>query len=258
MIICFSGTGNTRYVSDMLSDALGDHIVRLPASLLSNPEKAVINIPDGRAIWAFPIHCWGVPPRARDVMARCTLKGDGEILHYMVATCGDDIGNAAGQWRRTMRRRGWKTAAAYSVQMPNNYTFMKGFDVDSAELARRKLEAAPMRVAHIAGEIAGGGGHDDIVRGRWPWIKTSIIYRWFGLFMTSTRPFHVTDECSGCGRCIRNCAMATISMVDGKPSWGEVCSMCARCYHCCPHHAVAYGKATRGKGQYLCPSYDLE
>ena len=37
------------------------------------------------------------------------------------------------------------------------------------------------------------------------------------------------------------------------PHWGNRCAMCLRCYHSCPRNAVAYGKATAGKGRYMAP-----
>ena len=39
MIICFTGTGNTRHIADILQDILGDELVRLAPGLMSNPEK---------------------------------------------------------------------------------------------------------------------------------------------------------------------------------------------------------------------------
>lgn len=38
-----------------------------------------------------------------------------------------------------------------------------------------------------------------------------------------------------------------------RPSWGQDCAGCLACYHVCPRHAVMYGKATVGKGQYMNP-----
>ena len=43
--------------------------------------------------------------------------------------------------------------AGYSVIMPNNYILLPGFDVDSKEVERQKLEDAPAAVAAIAAAI---------------------------------------------------------------------------------------------------------
>ena len=39
-------------------------------------------------------------------------------------------------------------------------------------------------------------------------------------------------------------------LAEGRPVWGADCAMCLACYHHCPEHAVGYGNATKGKGQY--------
>ena len=256
MIICFSGTGNTRLCADLLSKALGDQVhhlrardLRDPASFKTSdlprdtkdmPESARDKVSDNkRVIWMFPVYSWGMPPVFERFMNEAQLNFSRDTLHYMVCTCGDDIGLTAKLWRKTMGKRGWQTAAAFSVQMPNTYVFMKGFDVDKPEVAQAKLNAAPTRVRHIAAAIDNHSravaealdnlGHtnetvdagmipvmpDDVVTGGFAWIKSHIIRPWFMRFAMSPKPFHATDACTGCGLCARSCPMANITM---KPS----------------------------------------
>ncbi|MCC8119418.1 MAG: EFR1 family ferrodoxin [Bacteroidales bacterium] len=258
MIICFSGTGNSRRIADILQDMLGDEVMRFAPGQMSEPERVRIDVTDGRVIWVFPIHAWGLPKQMVKVMRRIKIESRKPVSHFMVATCGDDIGYADRQWRRLVRQRGFHDAGAFSVQMPNTYTMMKGFDVDPEELAQHKLEAAEARAEDISVAIDHDKEVTDVVRGSWPWVKTSILYPLFQRFMCNPRRFHATEACVGCGKCSRNCPLANISMEDKQPKWGDNCTMCTRCYQCCPNHAVAYGKATEGKGQYLCPGYTLK
>ncbi len=72
-------------------------------------------------------------------------------------------------------------------------------------------------------------------------------------FLTSPKPFHVADSCTGCGKCSKVCPMGNIMLENLKPEWGNRCTMCLACYHHCPHKSVEYGKRTRGKGQYTAP-----
>lgn len=245
MIIYFSGTGNSAYVAQQLSELLNDKIVSITATVQDEIKS------DVRIIWVFPIYSWGVPPVVKSVIETIWLKTG--LSHYMVCTCGDDIGNAHHQWRRLINRRGWNAVASYSVIMPNTYTLMKGFDVDNKELEQRKLNEAPARISYIAERITQGIEEDNVMRGAWAWVKTAVIYPYFVKFCMSPRPFHYTEKCVGCGLCSRECPMQNIVMNNGKPQWGNNCAMCLRCYHVCPVHSVAYGKKTIGKGQYLCP-----
>lgn len=257
MIIYFSGTGNTRHCALELAKLLGDNVVELSGKVLTEPDSVTVNLDVNRVVWMFPTYSWGVPPVVLDFMRRATIDGGEQARHYMVTTCGDDIGRCAAMWRRVMSQRGYNAVASYSVTMPNTYVCMKGFDVDSRELERQKLDGAAARVAEIARRISGDVSGDMVTVGSWAWVKTAIIYPWFVRFDMSPRPFRATEACTGCGICRRNCPMDNISADDHRrPVWHDRCAMCLRCYHICPSHAVAYGKTTRGKGQYMYPVKD--
>lgn len=260
MIICFSGSGNSRRVADLLQDLLGDELVRLSPGEFLDPQKVKIKVYDRRVIWVFPTHGWGVPKGAERVMRRSNIYSKNDVTHYMVTTCGDDIGMADKEWRRIMSSRGWKTASAFSVQMPNNYVCLPGFDVDSPELAGEKLEKMPSRVEHIAAVIEERPQEQitDVVRGAWPRVKSYVLKPLFKKFLTSSKWFKATEACAGCGRCAHNCPFNTISMDGFRPKWHGYCTMCLKCYHCCPNHAVDYMGLTKKKGQYICPGYSIK
>lgn len=251
MIIYFSGTGNTRHCAIELARLLGESVHELSADELKDPSSARIDTADERVIWAFPTYSWGMPPVVADVIVKAQFSDKVRAArHYMLTTCGDDMGYTDRQWRRILKKRGFNTAGAYAVIMPNTYTLMKGFDVDSPELAREKVAASAERIKLIA-EAIRNGGDDMPIRGSFPWIKSAIIYPWFKRFAMSPKPFHTNAACTACGLCSRVCPMENISPdPDGTPVWGKDCALCLRCYHSCPRRAICYGKATDGKGQW--------
>ena len=246
MIILFSGTGNSLHIANILSETLGDRIVKLPVK-----DNVVDCLDNDRVIWVFPVYSWGVPPVVARWIAELSIAGADKAVHHAVMTCGDDVGMADRMWRKAIEKRGWKAAGAYSVIMPNTYVLMKGFDVDSPEVASEKIEAASPRTKAIAESILKNGSARiaEVVRGAFPWVKTKIIYPWFVRFDMSPKPFHSTDACVGCGLCAQACPLSNILMVESRPQWGDNCALCLGCYHTCPHHAVAYGKATLRKGR---------
>jgi UDP-glucose 4-epimerase len=48
----------------------------------------------------------------------------------------------------------------------------------------------------------------------------------------------ITDECNGCGRCVKYCVFGQIEIVDGRAVVGEECKGCGRCAMECKRDAV--------------------
>lgn len=252
MIICFSGTGNSLMVARELQRHIGGEILSLEGELLLNPAATVHRVPEGEdVVWVFPIYSWGVPPVMARFIRRCKLKGAHESRHFMVCTCGDDIGRADDRWRNLVGRRGWTPRGAFSVIMPNTYVCMKGFDTDAPEVKASKLAAMPERVTRIVAAMRRGFAESDVTRGSYAWLKTAVVYPFFKYTCMSPGPFAATDACITCGLCARECPMENITMNNGRPTWGDRCALCLRCYHHCPVHAIEYGKETQSKGQYV-------
>ena len=248
MIIFFSGTGNSKALAKELASHTGD-------SLYDISSKEQLPDTGRRVIWAFPIYSWGLPGPVVDAIRCLSGTGIDRVPHFMTATCGDDAGLADRQWHRLIESRGWDAAGANTVIMPNTYTMMKGFDVDAESVASVKLAAFPARAKEIASKIVGGVRETDVTRGRFAWFKSQIIYPGFMRWAVSTKPFHATTACISCGKCAGNCPVGAIKMEGDHPVWnGRPCAMCERCYHACPVHAIAYGHATDGKGQYMFPT----
>ena len=184
MIVCFSGTGNTRSAALQLAARLGDsHVVFPDAAMLRDPGSAVLmpGEQDSCIVWAFPVYGWGMPPVVERLIRSAKLEGRGALLpHYMLATCGDDIGRTDRHWRRAMADRGWKAAGAFVVRMPNTFVFMPGFNVDSEAVATRKLSDAPAVIARIADMIGGKIPVEDIViPGAMPGLKSGLLRSFF-------------------------------------------------------------------------------
>ncbi len=138
--------------------------------------------------------------------------------------------------------------------MPNNYVLFPGFDVDPQEVEKRKLADAEPRMREIIRRIKNKEETTDCHIGSLPRLKSRVIFPLFNRFAVSARPYRSTDVCNGCGKCVRHCPTRNISLSpDKRLVWGDRCAMCVACYHICPHHAIAYGNKTRGKGTYFHP-----
>ena len=247
MILCFSGTKNSQLAALSLASRLGDRLVMMDAETLTSPGQ----LDSGeRLVWVCPVHSWGLPKAVRRYMRAVQIPGAESANHFLVVTCGDDCGLTASMWRSEMRRRQWKTLGAHSVFMPNTYVTLPGFNVDTPEVAARKMEAMPARIDEIGHAIKCSSPIDSIYRGTLPWLKTRVIYPLFMALLTSPRPFR-SHDCISCGRCVKACPLGNVTLSnEGTPAWGRHCTLCLACYHVCPRHSIEYGNSTRRKGQW--------
>lgn len=257
MILWFSGTGNSRHAAETVALITGDRNTALMADRnIPAIEREAAADTTGRVVWVFPVYSWGVPPIVEDFISRLPSDIFEGRKHFMVATCGDDIGLTDRQWRKLMHRKGWQTEGCWSVQMPNTFVTMKGFDVDPVQTAETKLTLAEDRIKHIAERILQNGDETDVVRGKFARVKSSIIRPWFKRFaIGGKKPFRATDACTGCSNCAKTCPTCNITIVGNRPQWGNNCALCLGCYHHCPRKAIEYGNKTVHKGQYTFDSF---
>lgn len=246
MIAYFSGTGNSRHIAEKLAVQTSDHACDITC------EKFCPDDSDHVLGLVFPVYAWGLPLYYEHFLSTICLRQFTYI--YMVCTCGDDIGCTDRLLARKLRTLGNKRlSAAFSVQMPNTYIGLPGFDVDTEEIAREKLARTGDRLRAIAQAVnTRREGYTDVWRGRFPRVKSYLLGPLFNLLLTSDRPFHATDRCLRCGKCAAVCPLHNIRTgKDGHPSWQGFCTVCLRCYHACPSRAIEYRPFGKEKGQYL-------
>lgn len=247
MIFYYSATGNTRYAARYLAGRLG-------TSAIDILDCGDIPSSDGPVGLMCPIYCWGIPPVFRRFLERLIPSVPADSYLFAVSTCGDEAGTAMKTLDRFLNeRRGKGADGMWSLQMPNTYVLLPGFDVDSEKVERAKLEKAPQRLDDIAAMInRRERGVYDVVEGSVPALR-SAVFPLFERWGVTPKWWSASEGCIGCGRCSRICPAKNVAMTDGHPVWGNVCFSCCACFHCCPAKAISYSWFTRGKSQYLCP-----
>lgn len=251
MIFCFSGTGNSLSIAHTLAAATNDEVC-----LLTFETEALVKLSEGERIGLiFPIYGWGLPNVVSAFVNRMRVVSSQAPYIYMVCTCGDDIGRTDRLLRRRLRKRGLELSAAWSVIMPNTYTALPGFDVDSQALAAKKLEESKLRISHIAALVGQYAIVEADVRpGQFAWVKSYILGPLFRTFLTTDQRLHTDDRCVGCKCCEKVCPVKNIRADRaGHPQWMGHCTGCLACYHHCPTHSLQCGAFTKHKGQYQYP-----
>lgn len=250
MIYYFSGTGNSKAVANELGNGLNSPVKHIMEGFSLNDFPG-----DNQIGLVFPVYSWGVPPVMLDFIKNIPSEALTDIRRknlWIVMTCGDEVAKAPEMVISELSKIGLSPQSIWSVIMPNDYVLLPGFDVDTSTVENEKLKNAPERIAEIIKGITSGQKGIDVTRGKMAWMKTKLVYPLFKRWGIFPKKWHFTNACVGCGICERNCPMGNIHLnSESEPQWGENCCSCLACYHCCPRHAVAYGKETMKKGQYF-------
>ena len=249
MVVYFSGTGNSRYCAELLAARLDDELTDAFPFIRGGTAADLYS----ERPWVFvsPTYAWQLPHVFRDFLRSGRLRGSRTA--YFVMTCGDEIGNAGAKIRQLCAQKGFVCRGVLSVVMPENYIAM--FDVPDAEESARMVAAARPVLETAAGTIrqdrpfpAGRAGAADR-------LKTGVVNPLFCALFLRSGPFHATDACVGCGKCVQSCPLGNIRLESGKPVWGSRCTHCMACICGCPSTAIEYGRRSRGRRRYQCVRY---
>lgn len=258
MILCFSGCGNSKFVANELSRLTGDTIQFI------NPgdDHPVVNLQPSEPLGIVcPVYAWAVPRLVTEYIKRLkilhadTLTNPESVSYcYLACTCGDNVGRTPERLARVLRSKGIRLNAAFSFVMPETYINIPGFHLDSDSNAARKIAAVRDRLPQVAARILNRDNVIDVERGKMPIVNSYILNPLFYGLLITDRKFTVSDDCVRCGKCAEVCQLNNISIEGGRPVWHGNCTNCMACYHHCPSNAIHFGKATKGKGQYVFPS----
>jgi len=251
MIFYFTGTGNSSWVAKSLGDAFSENVIAV--SDYMNGDTIILpefTLTSAECIgFVFPVHSWGIPPIMRKFIKQLCFNAYTGQMVFGVFTCGDECGYTKKMFLKLIHSKGWECRHVYSVQMPNNYMLLPGFDVDSKELEKQKIEKAKALLPKIIQAIRDDLPIKEYSKGSMSFLKSRMIYPLFCKFALNSRPFHATTACNACGICGKNCPTKTITVTD-KPVWGNHCTQCLSCINRCPSRAIEYGKKTQKKSRY--------
>ena len=259
MIFYFSGTGNTRWAAKILSTATGEVLINMAEA--RQGDCAFTLSSNERIGFCFPVHGWRPPQLVRSFIRRLSIKDAKGHYCFALCTAGDNIGETFDIFEHDLENVGLHLDSRCSLIMPESYVGLPFMDVDPPEKEQAKKHSAQEQLKQYAQHVVECKlMNGPIVRGHWPRINSRIIGGYFVNHLITDKPFYVDEErCIKCGKCATVCPVENIDGGTGKcPSWrhnGE-CLTCFACYHHCPKHAIAFGKRTKGKGQYYYKAYN--
>lgn len=90
MILYFSGTGNSRYAAELLSEQLNEELLDLGKRIKSGEKSPIFST--GPWVFVSPTYGWQLPHIFEEYLRAVELLGAKRA--YFVLTCGSDIGGA--------------------------------------------------------------------------------------------------------------------------------------------------------------------
>lgn len=255
MIFYFSGTGNSLWVAKQLSLALDETIISISEELNSRKNDFTYNLKQNeKIIFVFPVHSWGPTTLVLKFISKIKLSAYYNQSVFFVCTCGDNCGYTNKIISKALKKKSIFLSNGFSIQMPNNYILMSGFDTDSKELEQNKLQEAPHLLNKVITSIKNKNKDNLYNRGNLPILKSYIIYPIFKKFIIGKNLFYAKETCTSCNLCIKTCPTQNIYLKEGRPKWQNSCIQCVSCIHRCPNQSIEYGKITQLKGRYCHPN----
>ena len=250
MIFYFSGTGNSKWVADTIAAYVGEHTLSMTEAI--HGRDFIFELSDDEIVgFVFPVHAWGLPLIVNRFISQMKIANYGSQYVFFVMTCGDDTGKAPELFADALKKRGLQCNGGFSIQMPNTYILLPGFDIDPKGVQKVKLARGSERIKEISAWIKGRKNLFSCHEGRFPSLKSHIFRPLFFKYMIGDKPFHIEGKCNACRVCEHACPVSNIHLKGGGPVWLGHCIMCLACIHKCPLGIIQYGNRTQSKGRYF-------
>ena len=256
----FSGTGNTRRVSEKLAKewcALGHEAVLADIRVNGEyPDPADFDV----VVVGYPVHGFNAPTSVLKFLKSLPKRKGERRPAYLVRSSGEPLrlNDASGITpRRILKKRGFEILGEFHFVMPYNIIFRH-----SDGMAARMWQDAELLAGEYARTMSG------LER-----KKTGVnVFKRMAAFCVriehTAMPFighhfKATKSCAGCGACAKLCPQGNITMKDGKPKFARACVGCMACAFGCPKDAIKTGvlNSWRVNGAYTfegAPATDRE
>ncbi len=244
MILCFSGTGNSRYIAKRMADALQDEIIDLNTKIKVN-DTSPIQTGD-YLIVVTPTYAWRIPKIIKDWLLKTDLPSAKKICFVM--DCGAEIGNAAKYNELLAKEKNLEYMGTMQIIMPENYIAM--FNAPNINQAKAIVKEAQPAIEKAIACIKKDSSFPMPRHNLYNRIMSGPINSIFYRFIVKANAFQVDSSCIGCGLCVQKCPMNNIKLKDKKPIWDKQCTHCMACISYCPTKSIEYGKKSVGKPRY--------
>ena len=141
MVIYFSGTGNSKYITDRIAGGLQEKLLSMNERIKSGNTGSVKT--GENLIVVVPTYAWRIPRVVSDWIGQTEFVGAKNVWYVM--SCGSGIGGADIYNRKLSEKKGIKHMGTAQIIMPENYIAM--FNAPDVEKAKKIVVAAGPAIA---------------------------------------------------------------------------------------------------------------
>lgn len=244
MVFYFSGTGNSKYVAQRISEKIGDELVSINEKIKQSDFSKIASCEN--LVFVAPTYAWQIPHIVSDWISKTSFSKNCKA--WFVMTCGGEIGNAAKYNKKLCDSKEFSYMGTVGIVMPENYIAM--FSAPEKEEAKQIISNAEPKIEEAAELISQSKAFSLPRNNLYDKIMSSAVNAAFYPFCVKAKAFTVKESCIGCGKCVDLCPLGNITLENSKPTWKNNCTHCMACICYCPVSAIEYGKKSVGQPRY--------
>lgn len=241
LLYYFSGTGNTKYAADRFHDEFKFYGFNVDLMSIEKNESPSLENHDF-LILGTPVYA-GLPPKIVFNFVDKLPKAD-KMKCILYSTSAYGKASALKLLKSRIEEKNYDVVLETRIKMPNNF-ILKNVKKERTDIVLRDLKRAEKQVKDITAMFL----KDEKKPARTLGLNCAFakienkIYR--NILPNLSKNFSVSDECTKCGICLRNCPSSSITFENESVVFHTSCMMCMRCINICPVNAVMFkGKKT--------------
>lgn len=236
-IVYFSGTGSSRYAVSKIKMAFEEKGVRVVVEEINRNPKEKKKITEDMLVLLAPVYGFRLVNILEKWVRNLELSS-GLVCGILPVSGGGDISpNTACcvAIKRLLERKKIEVVYEDMITMPSNFAAQCEDSVNAALMAC--MENKALTIVHNILTGRRKSIHVHPLDYCWAWLGRGehLGAKVFG------RRIRVRPECTGCGKCMRECPQSNIRRVEGKPRFGWRCMWCMKCLYTCPEKALEPG-----------------
>ncbi len=240
LIKYFSGTGNTKLVSELIRDILVNRDFVVEVSSIE--ETGTIESFDLLVIGG-PIYAGNFPERLiRYIIRNVPRVEDKRAIVFSTST---GLINAHGVLSASskLHKKGFNVVSNKCFIMPRNYYFGHYFPMDD-DYCKKLILDMKSQVGEFVESIIQGSHTPPVIVEKGILSKDLLAELFSVMARFMGKSYKANEDYTLCMKCVKNCPQRNIAKKNEKIVFGFDCMMCTRCIHSCPANAIEYSGKT--------------